>query len=73
MNVQVETIGCDKQYGTRRVILDDDQLGELAVYEMEVDTIDELLDVLDSVDTLKIESSPWDEFDARVTVVCGNL
>lgn len=73
MKVRVKTVGCDEQYGERRVILDDDQLGELAVREIEFDSMDELLELLNGVDKIDMEPSHWDKYDAEITVFCGNL
>lgn len=70
MKVRVNTIGCDEQYGERCIILDDDQLGEIVVREMTVDDIDELLQVLDEVDSIEITESNWDKYDANITLTC---
>lgn len=73
MRARISTIGCDEQYGERRVILDDDQLGELAIREIEFEDFDELTELLDDVDRLNLEPSNWDKYDAEITVICGRL
>lgn len=73
MKARINTIGCDAQYGERRVILDDDQLGELVIREIEFENFDELTELLDDVDRLNLEPSHWDKYDAEITAVCGSL
>lgn len=70
MKVRVNTIGCDEQYGERRIILDDDQLGEIAVREMTVGGTGELVRLLDEVDSIEITESNWDKYDANITLTC---
>lgn len=73
MKARINTIGCDEQYGERRVILDDDQLGELAVREIEFEDFGELTGLLDDVDRINMEPSHWDKYDAELTAICGSL
>lgn len=70
MKVRVNTIGTDEQYGERCIILDDDQLGEIAVREMTVDGTGELVRLLDEVDSIEITESNWDKYDANITLTC---
>jgi len=73
MKARINTIGCDEEYGERRVILDDDQLGELAIREIEFEDFDDLIELLDDVDKINMEPSRWDKYDAELTAICGTV
>lgn len=73
MNVMVTTIGCDEEYGERKVVVEDDQIGELTIRQMEIESLDELLELAEDVDRIEIESTTWAKYDADVTFICGNL
>lgn len=74
MKFQLTVIGCDDyDFGEERVILEDDQLGELTMEEIELDSFEDIFDVLEESDTIQFEESNWDRYDGEVTIVCGNL
>lgn len=73
MRVMVSTIGCDEEYGERKVVVEDDQIGELAIREMEIESLDELAKLAEDVDRIEVESSNWEKYDADITFICGHL
>lgn len=71
MKVMVTTLGCDgKDYGERKVVVEDDQIGALTIREMEIESIDELLEIAEDVDKIEVESTTWDKYEADITFVC---
>lgn len=70
MKARVQTIGGDEQYGEPRVIVDDDQIGELTIREMEFDSLDELVSLTRQVDTVEMKDSLWDKYDVELTLIC---
>lgn len=65
MKCKIETIDCEEPLGERVTIFDD-----VTVWEMEVDSLDDVADLLDVYGEVIIEESAWDRYDANVTVVC---
>lgn len=73
MKIMVTTIGCEKEYGERKVIADDDQIGEIAIWEMEIASLGELVKLSKDVDHIEVEESNWDKYDGHLTFVCSDL
>jgi hypothetical protein len=72
MKLKVNTIAKDEQYGTRRVIVDDEQAGEIAIREMDVDSLDELFHIVDNAEQsyeIRLTESIWDRYEADVTII----
>lgn len=73
MKVMVTTIGCEEDYGERKVVVEDDQIGALTIREMEIESLDELLELAEDVDRIEVESTTWNKYAADITFICGNL
>lgn len=73
MKVMVSTIGCDKEYGDRKIVVEDEQIGALTIRELEIVSLDELLELAEDVDRIEVESTTWEKYDADLTFICGSL
>lgn len=73
MKYQLSVIGCDKEYGEERVILEDEQVGTLTMREIELDSLEDVHDLLDETDTVQFGNSRWNRYDGKVTIICGDL
>lgn len=74
MQCKLTVIGCDDHdFGEERTILEDDQLGDLTMRTIELDSLDDVLHLLDDADTVQFDESNWEKYDADVTIICGNL
>lgn len=73
MKCMVTNIGCDKKYGERQVVVEDDQIGAVAIREMEVESLEEIMELAQEVDRVEIKSTSWDQYEADITFICGNL
>lgn len=73
MKARVTTIGCEEEYGERRVVVEDEQIGDVAVRELEVSSLEELVELAEEVGRVEIESSNWDKYDFEATFICGSL
>lgn len=69
MKFQATTIGCDEEYGERKVVAEDDDIGEIAVREMEFGSVGELVRLSEDVERIEIEESSWDKYAADVTFI----
>lgn len=73
MKYQLTVIGCDREYGEERVILEDEQVGNLTIREIELDSLADVHDLLEETDTVQFTPSRWDRYDGEVTIICGDL
>jgi hypothetical protein len=72
MKFKVTQIGCDVMLGEETVMLEDEQLGELTVQELELDSLEELTELLGGeVESVKLKETQWSRYDAELFLLCG--
>lgn len=73
MRCQLTLIGCEYDIGEERLILDDEQVGEITVREIEINSLADIDDLLDQADRVQFEQSNWEKYDAELTVICDHF
>ena len=65
----VTSLGCEEEYGERINVVEDDQIGALTIREIEFGSLNELVQLAEEVDTIEVESTSWDKYDANITII----
>lgn len=73
MKMMATTLGCDDEYGERKVVVEDEQIGAIAIREIEIESLDELVELAEDVDRVEVESTKWTKYDAAVTFICEQM
>jgi hypothetical protein len=70
MKFQLSVVGCDCDYGEKVTIFEDEQVGEISIREITVDSIAELTRILDeeNTDAVQLSKSRWERYDGKITI-----
>jgi len=75
MKCRVTTLGGYTDYGESKVVADLDDLGPIKLHEMEFDSADEIMRLLDEdeVNSIEFEPETMSGYDAHLTVICDEV
>jgi hypothetical protein len=73
MRAKVTSIGCDKEYGERVVVVEDEQIGDVSIREMEVESLEQFAELAEEVDRIEVSKCNWNKYDFDLTFICGHL
>lgn len=69
MKFKLSEIGCDEEYGEETVLFEDEQIGEVTIREIELDSLADVFDLIDDDMEVRFTQSYWERYDGDVLII----